>query len=690
MSKPNDALVQLSTWLQPALPLKLMCSGKQQKQIVLHTLEQQLAQLPQLQQQLEQAATEQRHSQTQLTQTRQQLLAAEQQLALLQQQLDQAHKGWQQTQTQLQQAEAQIPPLQQQLAEIEQRWQQSQQALTTVEQQLGETGLRQTLVARLLAASNSHAGVAEYFHLLHHDFVEFANQEDALPDEAAALLELQEIGNELKVVSAYPEFYHKRSLAIAGGFSAGKSEFISALFDDANIRLPSALEPTTAIPVYALNGQHNSVVACSLNGGTVDLLAIDPDFHHKLSHQFIRSFGFNLKSIMPFVFLTTPLPYQHLCFIDTPGYNPADTGGHTSEDVRTAEEFAHNADALLWLIGLDANGTIGQSDLAFLDRIGNHSQKPLYIVLNKADTRHSGDLEDILDVVADTLADYDIDVAGISAYSALMRQEYAYRGQRLADFLQTMDTPSNKHHAMLQRLYAVDEKYQRAILQEIKQQQQLTRTLGSLELDLLQAGFDDLAAEPYAKIGKLKALFSASQKEAHLRQLADITQQLAAAIDQVFGQTTQLQRTGLSLDDIELNPKFSQLTVPSSPPADLEEEDAAAADHDADQPPQTSPAKKPVQVEATQFWAYWKSRGKRFTPKQAKTLDRLMKHRHWVFNAEDWVDRPEPSSRRGSNFLFHTSPNQQQWQKSMKQLESLVQRGIILQEGSRYCFAPLE
>lgn len=74
--------------------------------------------------------------------------------------------------------------------------------------------MRQTLIADLLSANNLNLGVRQYFQLLGGDFLEFANQEDSLKDEAAAFLELQAIGDELKVIGAYPEFYKNAQLPL--------------------------------------------------------------------------------------------------------------------------------------------------------------------------------------------------------------------------------------------------------------------------------------------------------------------------------------------------------------------------------------------------------------------------------------------------------------------------------------------
>ncbi len=464
---------------------------------------------------------------------------------------------YQNTCKQLDEASKNLQASKQRLQEVENNLKQSRE-------QLNEVSLRQSLTAQLLAATNQNPGVLKYFSVLEEKYLPFANEEDALEDEAAALLELQAIGDELKVVGAYPEFYKKRAVAIAGGFSAGKSEFISSLFQNASVRLPIGIEPTTAIPTYALNGEIGSLIGCNQNGGVIDLLKIDPNFQQRLSHNFIRSFGFNLKTILPFIFLTTPLNYQHLCFIDTPGYNPSDVlDGHTSEDVKTAEEFVRNAEALLWIVGLDSNGTISKSDLDFLEEVHYGIQKPLYVILNKADLRPFDQLQDIMDEIVDTLSDYGIEIQGISAYSSTRKKEYLFQKQSLFDFLEALDKPSDNHALLLKRLHTVDEKYQYAILRSMKEEQQISKALRSLETDLLKEGLDNMEADFYTKIQKINTLFVSKKKQDMLKKLESVFAELEQAINEVFGQTSSVQRKKLTQEDVDLSDGYKNLTEKS-------------------------------------------------------------------------------------------------------------------------------
>ncbi len=87
----------------------------------------------------------------------------------------------------------------------------------------------------------------------------------------------------------------------------------------------------------------------SQNGGVVEL----SDF--SFDHKTLNAFGFDLKSIMPFMILSAPLPFKHLCFIDTPGYNPSNQG-YTGGDRQASEEYLNHAKHILWFISCERWG----------------------------------------------------------------------------------------------------------------------------------------------------------------------------------------------------------------------------------------------------------------------------------------------------------------------------------------------
>ncbi len=168
------------------------------------------------------------------------------------------------------------------------------------------------LIARILNAKMENKGLEEYQCILDNEFLEFASGVDSLKEKEIALLTLQEIKKELQLVASYPSLFQKSMVAVGGGFSTGKSSFLNHLLG-LNLKLSANSTPTTAIPTYCLKGEREVLMGCSQNGGVVEL----PDF--SFDHETLNAFGFDLKSIMPFMILSSlTMLFKHLCFIDTP------------------------------------------------------------------------------------------------------------------------------------------------------------------------------------------------------------------------------------------------------------------------------------------------------------------------------------------------------------------------------------
>jgi len=394
-----------------------------------------------------------------------------------------------------------------------------------------ETKLK--LVSILLSSRSNNEGVRLFKNVLYNDFLEFANKEDTIPNKVELFLELQHIEKELELISVYPDLHVKTLIAVGGGFSAGKSEFISS-FIKGKIKLPIGIIPTTAIPTYVLNDNQDKFIGCSARGGVVNFRSIDKDFHKKLSHNFIKSFGFNLKEIMPYIILATRLKYKNICFLDTPGYNPAETvDGFTDGDINTARECLKKSNYFLWLIGADAHGTISANDLDFLDSLDLHGKK-LYVILNKADLRPLDEIKVIMDEIRENLEDYGIEYVGISAYSAITKKEYAYHKLSLKQFLNSCNIVTDRHRELIERVNKIYSTYKCGLLKSNKEKKSIIKQLKSLSLDLLEEGID-IDNQMYSRITQLKRNFLTNKEEENVRLLDIVIKKLKEGINIVFG-----------------------------------------------------------------------------------------------------------------------------------------------------------
>jgi GTP-binding protein EngB required for normal cell division len=417
--------------------------------------------------------------------------------------------------------------------------------------------LKDRLVSQLLASKSSENKLDKFKKYLYEDFYDFANAEETLANEAEAFMKLQAIEKELELITVYPTLYKKSIVAVGGGFSSGKSSFINSLINDKKVKLPEGINPTTAIPTYVMHKEENKFIACNHNGGVVDLSKLDNKFHEKLSHDFIKSFGFNLKNIMPFMIIGTDLKaYEHLCFIDTPGYNPASSSGSYSfEDRQTSQEFIETAQVLLWVVGLDANGIVSDSDLDFLSELILDNKK-LFIVLNKADLKPKSDITNIVNNLIQTLEDYDIRYIGISAYNSKAKEEIYHINKSLDEFLNDINQSSSIQDSLVKKLYEVDEMYRKSIEENIKMKNSISEDLYSISFNLLKEGFDDFENPIYGRLNKLKEHYSTEIQENNLKRLDKEIEKLKNAIDEIFEINSKIKDVKSTQENIDLNNKI--------------------------------------------------------------------------------------------------------------------------------------
>ncbi len=393
---------------------------------------------------------------------------------------------------------------------------------------------RYDLIARILNAKTNNEGLEEYQSVLDNEFLEFASGVDSLKEKEIALLMLQEIKKELQLVAIYPSLFQKTIVAVGGGFSVGKSTFLNNLLG-LKLKLPEHIDPTTAIPTYCLKGKKEVLMGFSQNGGMVELP------HLTFNHQFLKSLGFNLKEIMPFMLLSAPsVPFEFLCFIDTPGYNPGNQG-YTGGDKEASKESLKHTKHILWLVSCE-RGELHKDDLEYLQELYEEEGKQVFIVLSRADSRTKRQLEEIAIKIKETLEDNGIEFLGIGAYSATRYQEIKEFSEKspvfdsLEEFLMKLNQRSEKQNEILGYLYEVHSMYEKAIKQDASRFKRYQSELHSVKLDLMQKGFDDFNDATFNKIHSLKKEFSEKEepKRENLAQLNEVINSFKESIDKVF------------------------------------------------------------------------------------------------------------------------------------------------------------
>ncbi len=233
------------------------------------------------------------------------------------------------------------------------------------------------------------------------------------------------------------------------------------------------------------------------------------------------------------------VPFEFLCFIDTPGYNPGNQG-YTGGDKEASKESLKHAKHILWLISCERGG-IESDDLEFLQELYEEG-KQVFIVLSRADRRTKSQLEEVAIKIRETLKDNGIEFLGIGAYSATRYQEYKEFSEKshvfnsLEEFLMKLNQRSEKQNEILESLYEVHSMYEKAIKQDANRFKRYQSELRSVGLDLMQKGFDDFNDKIFRRIENLKKEFAEQErsKRESLVQLNQVINLFKKSIDKVF------------------------------------------------------------------------------------------------------------------------------------------------------------
>ncbi len=170
--------------------------------------------------------------------------------------------------------------------------------------------------------------------------------------------------------------------------------------------------------------------------------------------------------------------------------------------------------------------------------------KQVFIVLNKADRKIKNDLEKIATNIREVLEDKGVEILGIGAYSSKTERyqeikEFSEKSpvfDSLEKFLTKLNKRSEKQNEILSVLYEVRLAYEKAIQQDADKFKRYQKELHSLELDLMQKGFDDFSDASFNKIESTKKEFSDQErsKRENLAQLNQVINLFKKSIDKVF------------------------------------------------------------------------------------------------------------------------------------------------------------
>lgn len=201
----------------------------------------------------------------------------------------------------------------------------------------------------------------------------------------------------------------KTAIAFVGEFSAGKTSIVNRILsqDRTDVHLlPVSTKATTAIPTYISGG-----VKTDYHFFTHDnrLKCIKEEDFNRVTKEVLDQVHGVSNLIQYFVMSYKNENLNNLSILDTPGFNSND-----KEDAERTIEVINECDALFWVFDVNA-GTINKTSI---DLIKTNLKKPLYVVINKVDTKSKSEVDKVEKLIKDTLARENVSVKAYIRFSS--------------------------------------------------------------------------------------------------------------------------------------------------------------------------------------------------------------------------------------------------------------------------------
>ena len=216
-------------------------------------------------------------------------------------------------------------------------------------------------------------------------------------------------------------------LPLLGEFRAGKTSLINALTDSKVLEIAS--RPTTATLYQIFFGStENKAVALTAEGESVELQLDSMKNEELLKYPTVNLFD-----------TSTKVP-KDIIFVDTPGLSSPDP-----KHREVLISILPRVDAIL--LTVDANQPITRSLLAFVKEM-RLAEKPIYLILNKTDTKSTGELQDLkagiardIDLPIDSIVCTSASTGGVSELQQLLTKIQGQKTQIIAkvDALRTKE-----------------------------------------------------------------------------------------------------------------------------------------------------------------------------------------------------------------------------------------------------------
>ena len=268
----------------------------------------------------------------------------------------------------------------------------------------------------------------------------------------------------------------KVKVAFIGEFSAGKTSIVNRLLQDGDphaIQLPVSSKATTAIPTYISGRKGGGKATYRFYTPDSILKEISEGTFRRVSKEVLEEVGGVSSMIKYFVMAYANKGLERLSILDTPGFSSQD-----KDDEPRTMEVINECDALFWVV--DVNN--GQLNSRSIGVIRQYLHKPLYIIINKVDTKSPSEVKQAEQAIRATCSKEKLEVKG-----------FIYMGMKtsLDELHQVFSTLGSS--SSLGLLDAISQRIQELINEQkvIKKEYDDKRRLYNQELSLLEEAFNE-------------------------------------------------------------------------------------------------------------------------------------------------------------------------------------------------------
>ena len=269
----------------------------------------------------------------------------------------------------------------------------------------------------------------------------------------------------------------KVKVAFIGEFSAGKTSIVNRLLQDGDphaIQLPASSKATTAIPTYISGRKGGGKATYRFYTPDSILKEISEDTFRRVSKEVLEEVGGVSSMIKYFVMAYANKGLERLSILDTPGFSSQD-----EVDEQRTMEVINECDALFWVVDVNS-GTLNTRSIRV---IRQYLHKPLYIIINKVDTKSQSEVKQAEQAIRATCSKEKLQVKG-----------FIYMGMKtpLDELHQVFSTLGSS--SSLGLLDGISQRIQELINEQkvIKKEYDDKRRLYNQELSLLEEAFNEI------------------------------------------------------------------------------------------------------------------------------------------------------------------------------------------------------